>query len=99
MNQNILVIAIRKFKGEVAGSEHDFTKVTYIPSDNNAINTDNEKGNYPKEVAYKTSKEFDELSKFDYPSVFNATFDIVQGRKNLQVNLLELEHVHPLEVI
>lgn len=99
MKQKILVIAIRKFKGEVGDSKHDFTKITYIPFESDSINTDNEKGNYARELTFRDSREFDNLSNYSYPSIFEASLEIVPGRKNIQINLNELEYIAPMEVM
>jgi hypothetical protein len=99
MKQKILVIAIRKFKGEVGDSKHDFTKITYLPFQSDSINTDTEKGNYPRELSFGDSIKFDNLSKYSYPSLFEATLEVVPGRKNIQINLQELEYISSLEEV
>lgn len=99
MKQKILVLAIRKFKGEVDSNKHDFTKITYVPFEPNSIDTDTEKGNYSKELVYGTSEEFDKLSNHSYPSIFEADLEVIPGRKGYQVNLTNLEYISNLEVI
>jgi hypothetical protein len=99
MKQKILVIAIRKFKGEVDKINHDFTKITYLPFQSNSMNTDNEKGNYPRELSFGDSMQFDNLSKYSYPSIFEATLEVVPGRKNIKINLQELDYISSLEEV
>lgn len=99
MKQKILVLAIRKFKGDVDSNTYDFTKVTYVKLESNSIDNDKEKGNYSKELAYGNSVEFNNLSKYSYPSVFEANFEMVETRKGYDVNLSELEYVANLNEI
>lgn len=88
IKEKILVTGIRKFKGDIDGNSHDFTKLTYILL-SNSLENDREKGYFTTEVLAGTSSVFEEISKFDFPAIFEADFSIALNRKgqsNLELN-------------
>lgn len=96
LQDRILITGIRQFEGEVEGTNHDFTKAVYV-SLSNGLDNDREKGSFPKEILIGSSKDFKELSKIDYPAIFDATFNLVQTRKGLDLKLESYDFIESLD--
>lgn len=97
VKDKILVTGMRRFEGEVEGNVHDFTKITFS-SFNDGLNNDREKGSFPKEIVVGDSKVFEDLSSINFPALFDATFNIVQGRKGIVLGLEDYKFIKSLEL-
>lgn len=97
VKDKILVIGLRRFEGEVEGNKHDFTKITYS-SLSDGLNNDREKGSFPKEILIGDSKVFEEFSKVNFPAIYDVTFNLVQGRKGIDLKLENYMFVESLEI-
>lgn len=95
LQDKILITGIRQFEGEVDGTNHDFTKANYV-SLTGVLDNDREKGCFPKEILVGSSKDFKELSKIDYPAIFDVTFNLIQNRKGLDLKLESYNFVESL---
>lgn len=95
LQDRILITGIRQFEGEVEGTNHDFTKASYV-SLSNGVDNDREKGSFSREILVGSSKDFKELSKIDYPAIFDASFNLVQTRKGYELKLESYEFVESL---
>ncbi|HGM1465309.1 TPA: hypothetical protein ACKOOP_004138 [Clostridioides difficile] len=97
VKDKILVTAIRKFKGEVDNSKHDFTKITYVSLSSDIEDTDNRKGSYAKEILVGDSSVFDSIAKNNFPCIYDATFNIFQGRKGFDSTCENLVFVKSID--
>lgn len=96
IRSKIIVTGARMFKGDVDGTEHDFTKINYIPIDN-YLKNDREVGYFPTEILAGTSLVFDELSKYNYPCIFDAELSLSVNRKGKTDILLNgFKHIKDL---
>lgn len=79
MKQPMRVMGVRRFKGDVEGNHHDFTKLRMeMPVPRNAAN---EIGAAEVTVNYGTADKFDELKGLKFPGLFLC--DVEMSSKGL----------------